>query len=326
MTRTATPPPTSGSAPPTPPAAVLPLMDIRSWLTGRRGISLPFTDEVAPLAPDFDTFSALLDAARVHGSRSGWKTLEFRGAQSWFAQLPNHQPSTSYWLHRLELNPSAGLRPPPSGLPLSSSNHPLFDRFDSAHRRAIRKAESSGLEIEFATTPEALRHFYSLLCLTRRRHGAPPQPWSFFSALQRHVIAPGQGVTVLARHQGHPIAGAVYLQSGTVVHYKYGASDESFQHLRANNLVMARAIQRHADRGFAALDFGRTSLTNEGLRRFKLGWGTTESRLDYTKLDLATGSCLTAPDRTSGWHTRVFQRLPLPLSRLAGRLLYPHLA
>ena len=356
-------------APGAPPAA-LPLMDIRSWLTGRRGVSLPFTDEVAPLAPDATTFSALLEAARTRGLHSGWKTLELRGAQSWLAALPHHQPSTSYWTHRLELNsahppPASGLQPPPSDLrPLASglrppasvlrpppsalpppasglrppasglrppasdlpSNNPILDRFSPSHRRAIRKAESSGLEVEFATSLEALRHFYALLCLTRRRHGAPPQPWPFFAALHRHLLASARGVIVLARHQGRPIAGAVYLHSGPLVHYKYGASDESYQQLRANNLVMSRAIQWHAERGFASLDFGRTSLTNDGLRRFKLGWGTQESRLDYTKLDLATGTFLAAPDRTSGWHTRVFQRLPLPLSRLAGRLLYPHLA
>jgi len=122
-----------------------------------------------------------------------------------------------------------------------------------------------------------------------------------------------------------PIAAAVYLHSGRLAHYKYGASDETYQHLRANNLVMWHAIQWHAERGFTALDFGRTSLSNEGLRRFKLGWGTEESRLDYFKLDLRTGAFLTAPDRASGCHTRVFRILPLPFSRLVGRLLYRHI-
>ena len=37
--------------------------------------------------------------------------------------------------------------------------------------------------------------------------------------------------------------------------YKYGASDERHQNLRANNRVMWEAIRRHAADGFAILDF-----------------------------------------------------------------------
>jgi hypothetical protein len=33
-------------------SALIPLMEVNSWLTGRRGISLPFTDECAPLGSD----------------------------------------------------------------------------------------------------------------------------------------------------------------------------------------------------------------------------------------------------------------------------------
>ncbi len=88
---------------------------------------------------------------------------------------------------------------------------------------------------------------------------------------------------------------------------------------------MWHGIKWHAQRGFTSLDFGRTSLHNEGLRRFKLSWGTEERRLGYTKIDLSSGRYLTAPDRASGWQTPVFQKLPIPLSRLIGRILYRHM-
>ena len=39
---------------------LLPLMEVDSWLTGRRGISLPFTDECEPLYPDAESFKNLL--------------------------------------------------------------------------------------------------------------------------------------------------------------------------------------------------------------------------------------------------------------------------
>ena len=37
-------------------------------------------------------------------------------------------------------------------------------------------------------------------------------------------------------------------------------------------------------------------------------------------------SYVTARDEASGWHNRVFRALPLSLSRLAGVLLYRHIA
>src|SRR5690242_11180914 len=39
--------------------SIVPLMEVDSWLTGRRGVALPFTDECAPLCgklPDFSDF------------------------------------------------------------------------------------------------------------------------------------------------------------------------------------------------------------------------------------------------------------------------------
>jgi hypothetical protein len=87
---------------------------------------------------------------------------------------------------------------------------------------------------------------------------------------------------------------------------------------------MWKAIQWHAHHGFESLDFGRTSLANEGLRKFKLGWGTRERTLDYFRYDLRASAFVTVRDESTGWHNRIFARLPVSLSRLAGALLYKH--
>jgi len=180
--------------------------------------------------------------------------------------------------------------------------------------------------LEFSQSPEAMQAFYRLLCLTRRRHGVPPQPFSFFAQIQRHVMATNQGWIVLAR-QGHsPVAGAVFFHHGRQAIYKFGASDETRQELRANNLVMWQAIQHFAREGMVRLDFGRTSLANAGLRKFKLGWGAQEDRIDYLRYDLQADVFVTSRDESTGWHNRLFRALPLPLSRLAGALFYRHIA
>jgi lipid II:glycine glycyltransferase (peptidoglycan interpeptide bridge formation enzyme) len=171
----------------------------------------------------------------------------------------------------------------------------------------------------------AVRDFYRLLRQTRQRHGMPPQPFAFFANLQRHILAPNHGRVVLARLGRVAVAGAVFLQFGRTALFKFGASDESFQNLRANNLVMWRAIQWHVQRGFESLDFGRTSLDNEGLRRFKLSWGTQERTIEYLRYELRAERFVTSEDRSSGWHNRLFRRLPGRISQLIGAGLYRHL-
>lgn len=287
---------------------LLPLMGIQSWLTGRRGISLPFTDEVEPLVPDAATFDALFRAGQSLAERSHWKYLECRGGRSWRPEAP---ASTSFLHHTLDLT---------IGEPA------LLAGCDDAVRRAIRKAEKSQVEVTFSRDAGAVHDFYRLLELTRRRHGVPPQPYAFFEQIQRQVMAGGHGQVVLARHQGRPVAGAVYFQFQGRVIYKFGASDETQQQLRANNLVMWRAIQHFTREGQVELDFGRTSLGNTGLRQFKRSWGTQEETLSYLRYDCRQHTFVTAPDEAEGWHNRIFRAMPLSLSRLAGRMLYRHIA
>lgn len=288
--------------------SLLPMMEVESWLTGSRGISLPFTDECAPLCADPESFRHLyreaLDLARLRH----WKYIEFRGGMPLFDGAPS---SINFFGHRLDLR---------------GGEAALFARCDSSVRRAVRKADQSGLTFEFSRDLEAVRTFHGLLCKTRRRHGVPPQPFNFFASIHRHVLAQNQGWIVLARLGQTPVAGAVFFHFGKTVIYKFGASDDAFQHTRANNGVMWEAIKRHGREGFEVLDFGRTSNTNEGLRNFKLGWGASEHLIDYVRFDCRIGGYVVAGDPSSGGYTRILRMLPEPMFRLVGRVLYKHMA
>jgi lipid II:glycine glycyltransferase (peptidoglycan interpeptide bridge formation enzyme) len=134
------------------------------------------------------------------------------------------------------------------------------------------------------------------------------------------------GMVVVARHEGRPVAASVYFDFGGRAIYKFGASDEAFQHLRGANLVMWAAIKELVRRGVKHLDLGRTSPGNEGLRKFKTGWGAEESRIEYVKFDLKKNKFVTGADETSGWHNRAFRRMPVFLSRAIGAALYKHWA
>ena len=73
------------------------------------------------------------------------------------------------------------------------------------------------------------------------------------------------------------------------------------------------------------LDFGRTAFEHEGLRRFKLGWGTTERTITYCRFETKSRACVAVSPRHSGISSRFFSRMPMVVNQVAGHLLYPHL-
>jgi lipid II:glycine glycyltransferase (peptidoglycan interpeptide bridge formation enzyme) len=242
------------------------------------------------------------------GRRRKWRYLEFR---SRIADWKGASGSLAFYGHHLDLGPSV---------------EALFARFAGSARRAVRKAEASGVRVEFGTGLDAMRTFYSLHCQTRRRLGWPPQPFRFFEAIHRHILFRDQGFVATALRDNHPLASAVFFVQGENAFFKFGASDRAAQQFRPNNLVMWQSIKRLVDGGCRHLHFGRTSLSNQGLRRFKLGFGTTEERIEYRKYDFAREGFVTDVERTDSPLNRLLSHVPTPLLRLAGELLYPHSA
>lgn len=288
--------------------SLLPLMEVDSWLTGRRAIALPFTDNCEPLCPDRDSFKELFQNAIEFGKERGWKYLECRGGRKFFEGIP---ASLTFYGHNLDL---------------ASGEDSLFGRFESSTRRAIRKAKKNEVTVEISQSLEAMKIFYLLQCKTRKKHGLPPQPFSFFSNIHKYILSQNSGIVAVASWRKTPIAASAYFHLGNRAIYKYGASDEKFQHLRGSNLVMWEAIKWYIQKGAKKMHLGRTSMANEGLRRFKLGWGASENKIEYFKYDFRKKNFVTDSGAAFGWHNRIFQSLPNFVSRMTGEMLYQHWA
>ena len=287
--------------------ALLPFMEIRSWITGARGVSLPFTDESSPILPNGFGFGEAMGQVIALAESRGWGTVEIRGKVPGMENLPT---STEYLRHDLDLTGGEEL---------------LYSRYRRNVRRNIRKAERTGISVSEDITPEAMREFHHLNCLTRREHGLPPQPFRFFEHLREHVLEKGLGFLMLARHRKKAIAGAVFLLFGGKAVFKYGASDMRYQEFRGNNLVFRDAIRLLCSKGARTLSFGRTDFGHDGLRQFKLAWGTTETTHQYVKFDVRTKSYLggTPTHPSSAWkHT--MSKFPIPVLRIIGNVAYRH--
>jgi len=287
--------------------ALVPLMEVDSGITGRRGVAVPFADTCAPLwvsAPDHAT---LAHAMAFYSRWHHWKHLEIRGG----IELPVlSNVGRTYQNHELDL-----LEGGPS----------LWSRMAPATRRAIRKAERSDLKVSVDQSESSIRDYYRLHARTRRRFGLPPQPLKFFLNLHRHLIQQDRGVIVIASKHHGPVAGSIFLFTGGQAVYKFGASDERFWDARPNQLVMWHGILELEQRGVSTLGFGRTAVGNEGLAHFKSSFGAKARPLIYHRY---------RPDH--GWHSdscsspseerRVWLRsTPIFLNRLVGACIYPHL-
>jgi CelD/BcsL family acetyltransferase involved in cellulose biosynthesis len=288
-------------------AGLIPVMEINSILTGTRGVSLPFTDICHPLADRPAVFQALMERLTQYGQSAGWNHFEIKGGRAFLGKTT--PSSAEHLTHILKLGPDENV---------------LQETFRESTRRNIRNAEKAGVEVTLSHTREAIESFYRLHCLTRRRHGLPPQPWSFFSRIHENVVAAGNGFVVMAVHAGKTVAAAVYFMFRDRALFKFGASDRSHQHLRANNLVMWEAIRWLCRNGFRSLHLGRTETKNHGLLQFKQGWRAREGRVVYYRLNLIENVFSAQSSGVSSSY-QVCKILPIPVLKLAGILLYRHM-
>lgn len=287
---------------------LLPLMDVRSYLTGRRGVSLPFSDYCEPLIPDGCPGAELLDMLSRIGQERGWRFVDFHGGERLF---PSAHPAASYFIQTLELSPDQNV---------------LFMKLKNSTRRNVRKANTAGVAVAVATSMEALKAFYGLHCLTRKDSGLPPQPFAFFRKIHEHIIAKGRGCVALATVRNQTVAGAVFFHFGSRALFKFGASDRrAFMH-RPNDSTMWEAIRWHGEKGFSQLCFGRTDRSNEGLRRYKAGFGATERTINYYRYDPVRTAFASIKSSHGNFQRRVFRLLPVFLTQLIGRIAYKHAA
>lgn len=285
----------------------IPLLEIDSIITGKRVVSLPFTDYCEPLTNDLQNIGDLFEYLKERGKKAGWKYIELRTGMA----LPvEYTPASIYHGHVLNLE---------------LSEEELYTNLRDTTRRNIQKARKEGVVITAGTSEEAIREFYQLNCLTRRDHGLPPQPYMFFHKIFEHVLSRNLGQVLLASKKGKNIAGAVFFHFNKKVSYKYGASDKRYQHLRANNLIMWDAIRTYRQNGYSDFSFGRTEPENTGLLQFKTGWGAQEIPIYYYKYDLRLQAFVKDVLNLKGFHNRIFSLMPMPILKIAGSMLYRHM-
>jgi len=293
--------------------SALPMMQVRSLRGEKHTVSLPFTDflSVPAVTPEART-NLLQEIGSAPGNH--WEKLEIRDHitdnRSWHLVQ-------SDWLHMIDL---------------SGDMTVLEKRFSSNHRKSLAVAKKRGAEPRISTDEKSVHDFYALHVKTRKRKGLPVQPKRFFDKIYQHLIQGGHGGIVGVYTQNQMVAGGLYLTYGDVMTIKFNASDSDYLHLRPNHLVYYELMRLGMSQGYKQLDWGKTAVSNEGLRQFKLGWGAVEKPLFYSHLGTNTAEGTTEYDETAQvggllrYVSWVIKVSPAFVCRWAGELFYRYLS
>jgi hypothetical protein len=285
---------------------------VRSWVTGHRLVSLPFSDHCEPLVDNLDAFRALCSAIMRYRAEGHWKFVELRPATSTapiaesLLEMSFRQTQTFY-LHQLDLRPD-----------LDALLHGFHK--DSIQRK-IRRAEREHLAYEEGRSEALLRKLYHLLDVTRRRHQAPLQPLAWFRNL---IEGFGENLCIrIVSKDGQPVAGILTLAHGDSVVYKYGGSEARLHPLGGMPFLFWNTIQAAKRSGARELDLGRSDTGNGGLIRFKEHLAAKRFPLTYWR---SPGAIRSVSD--DGWTVQLARRalngLPGGIRRAAASFLYRH--
>ena len=281
---------------------------VRSWLTGNRLVSLPFSDHCQPLAGSEELKTILRFLQQGQGAE-GVKYTELRPLTD--GQLIESECTfgvgDTFSFHTIDLRPNL---------------ETIYRGFhDSCVRRKIKKAERE-TNVRIGKLQELLGKFRHLLLLTRRRHKLPPQPAKWFDNLA-HFLGDKLTIHVLSK-DGAPAASILTLSCKKSLMYKYGCSDAKFHNLGGMPLLFWKAIQHAKESGMELFDLGRSAPDDPGLVAFKGHLGAIESELRYYR-NPAPRQKKDSSEPRMQWARKALARLPEPVLVGAGNLLYRHL-
>ena len=280
--------------------------EVRSRLTGKRLVSIPFSDHCEPLISSREELQLFLAHLARKVDHDGWRYFELRPILQSFNDKQNFGISQSYYCHRLDLR---------------LSEQELFRKFhkDSVQRK-IRRAEREGLRSEEGTSETLLRHFYSLMIMTRRGQGLPPQPLNWFRSVIRSM---GTNAQISVAFKGEtPVASILTLTTKRTLVYKYGCSDSRFNNLGGTALLFWNAIRQAKATSIEEFDLGRSDTENAGLIRFKEQWGAERSSVNYWRYPFRAAS--SNPESLIRHAKKLISVAPDRALVLLGNLLYRH--
>lgn len=277
---------------------VLPAFVVRRPFFGTVVTSMPFLDSGGPCSSSAAIARILIDHLLAEAWGIGARVVELRCSEP-------VDIGTEPLEHKVTMT-----------LPLSSDADYLWRRLDKSVRNQIRKAERSGLSIEFGGA-EKLTAFYDTFAARMRDLGSPVHTPEFLRAVL--VSFGSRARIVLVRKGTLPIGGLMTLAFKDRLIVPWATCLKEYFPLCPNMLLYWEALRAACREGFHRFDFGR-STRDSGTYRFKCQWGAVEEPLFWYRIPIGsdTRRSLTRGPAGASCLSRAWQHLPLAVTRHLG--------
>lgn len=296
--------------------AVLPMCSIRSPFTGRRLVSLPFSQFCGPIWSSEDALVSLLKCVKKYLQKAGFDHLLIKMKK----MLPSR---VEKGLGLVKLTYFYESEIPFSGRTLQE----VWRKFNKTSvRLAIKKAERENVQVTELQTNEELSQLSYLMSKSTKRHGLPPYPKDLFGRIHKNLVSKGMANIFLAKYRQKLIAGLVLFAYNAQAMPAYIFSDVDYLNKRPNNLLYWHAIKWSYENGSKVFDFGITSPYHLSLLNFKKRWGTSTYKIPYYLLSKnTTGQMILDPSRPKfRFATKFWKFVPISFCDMIGPKLLWH--
>lgn len=292
-------------------AGLLPTVHLKHPLFGNSLVSMPYLDGGGVLADTPVLGQQLLLAARTYAAAHNIPYLEFRQLPA--ESHPGAGPAEDLVSDKVQMIISL-----PDDVEL------LFKRFQNKNkvRTVIRKAVKLRLQFVMAG-PERLDDFYHIFAMNQRELGTPVHSKSFFKWVCRVFSDCCQLGAVY--QDDKPIAAGIIFAFKDTVSFPWGGSLKSHHHLNPFPLLVWEFLRFACGKGFRFFDFGRSSL-DSGPYKFKARWGAEPHPLQWRYMRLGAGATIMETRGKLSLLTKVWQRLPLPVTISLGPCLRKYIS
>jgi FemAB-related protein (PEP-CTERM system-associated) len=277
---------------------VLPLVLMRSLLSGRALVSLPFLDDGGICAEGEAAWHELEDAAVRLFHEQGAQVIDLRQRWATGLRLRAHGQKVTLVLD------------------LASDPQAMWDRLDAKVRNQVRKAMRSNLSVSWAGV-ERVHAFYDVFAHNMRDLGSPVHAERFFQAILEEF--PESARIVLVQDGSATVAAGLCLAFRDGLSLPWASSLRAYRSACANTLLYWEAIRSGCAEGYRRFDFGRSSV-GSGTYRFKKQWGAAEEPLHWRYMARLGARAPMADMSGAGFRlaAAMWKRLPVAVSRVLG--------
>ena len=240
---------------------ILPLFQVKIPFYGKILASGVFTSYAGVCSDSKAVDSELMSEAALWAERINALYLEVKNSRRVTISNSEWNKKTDFCTMILDLNDGADK---------------VWSNWRQKSRTDVRKAQKSNIIIEFGN--QYLDDFYEVISLNMRGLGTPVHSKKLYLNILHEF--PDNAKIFVAKYEGNTICAVLTIEFKDTIYAHAMGQIYKYRALKPSALIYWRIIQYASEKGYKALDFGR-SAWNSGTFNFKKHLGAEPQQLHY---------------------------------------------